>query len=750
MGSTATVNFMNRLWRIGAALAVFLCGLPWGRAEESVIAVAPPASPGASRPKVGLVLGGGGALGLAHIGVLKVLEEQRVPIDFIAGTSMGAIIAGLYASGMAPAEIQAFLERQNWNEILSDATPRRELFFRRKKEDQRYLFEMGLNWGGPKMGTGLAAGQKFNNLMQYLALRAVAVTNFNDLPIPYRAVATDLQTGAPYVLDHGNLATAMRASMAVPGIFTAVDIEGRLLVDGGVVDNLPVDVVQRMGADIIIAVDVGADADQVDPEQLKSLGGILGRTYAIAQRPGQIAMFKRAHIGIQPALAGFTASQFERVAEFVPRGAQATRAKLTEISKLGVSAADYAQFLARQRRAKPDAIQISAVTVSGNQRVSEAIIRGRIHSQPDAPFDAQEVNHDLMRVYGLDEFEQVVFRLQPGPQGASELNYAVKEKAWGPLYLKYGLHLRSDFEKDADWAMLVNLTRMSVNALGAEWRNELEFGSTQDVLSEFYQPLDTRGFIFVAPNVEYRSELQGVYQGGDRVAEYDVKKFEARLDVGVQLRQYAELRVGPMWGRARASVATGSADLPAYDENYAGWAASLIVDRQDRTLFAREGYYFETRGVFARAALGGDRDFDRVSGAVRKYLSFGDHTFTLGLQGGTSLGSDLPAYAQFTMGGPFDFAGLAENQFRGPYFGVGSLGYRYRLVELPAQLGRGIYTLARFDTGNVWQDAVDTGDLRYGGALGLGADTAIGPLYLAYGRADGGYGRWYFSLGTAF
>jgi NTE family protein len=174
------------------------------------------------------------------------------------------------------------------------------------------------------------------------------------------------------------------------------------------------------------------------------------------------------------------------------------------------------------------------------------------------------------------------------------------------------------------------------------------------------------------------------------------------------------------------------------------------VDRQDRTLFAREGYYYALRGLFARESMGSDREFDKVSLVGSQQQSFGEHTFTLGLQGGTSLGDELPGYAQFRLGGPFGFAGLAENQFRGSYLGVVSLAHRYRLLQMPSQLGRGVYTIARFDVGNVWEESVDTGDLRYGGALGIGADTAIGPLYLAYGRADGGFDQIYFSLGTAF
>ena len=703
-----------------------------------------------ARPKVGLVLGGGGALGLAHIGVLKVLEEQRIPIDFIGGTSMGSIIAGFYASGMSPDEMQSFLEGLDWDEVMSDETPRRELYFRRKRDDQRYLFEMGLNFRGPKMGTGMAAGQKFNNLLQLATLRSAAITNFDRLPIPYRAVATDLQSGTAHVLDHGNLATAMRASMAVPGAFTAVEMEGRIFVDGGIVDNLPVDVVKAMGADVVIAVDVGSDADLVDPESLKSLGGILGRTYTIAQRPEQVEQFRRADVGIQPVLAGLTASDFARVSEFVPKGEAAARGKAGDLARFSVGEEEYAEFLAKQRRAKPESIPVGEVAVTGNRRVGEGVIRGRIHSRAGEPFDERTMQLDLMRIYGIGEFEQVLFRLDPGAEGQRILRYDVKEKSWGPLYLALGLNLRSDFEQDAQWALLVNVTRRSLNALGAEWRNEIEFGSRQRILSEFYQPLHAAGVLFLAPTVEYSSETEAVYEDDAHVADYDVQKAEARLDFGIQLRRYAELRVGPVWGTGQAEVETGATNLPTFDEDYAGWRVGLIVDRQDRTLFAREGYYLQVDGVSANDDWGGDVDFDKLSGSFRKLQSFGDHTFTVGLQGGTGFGHELPGYAQFKLGGPFGFAGLAEGQFRGSYLGVASIGYSYRLLQLPAQLGKGIYAITRFDAGNVWADEFDEDDLRYGGAIGLGADLSIGPLYVAYGRADEGYDCFYFSLGTVF
>jgi NTE family protein len=725
------------------AIALVMVPLLASQAEEGTNAV---------RPKIGLVLGGGGALGFAHIGVLRVLEEARVPIDYIAGTSMGSIIGGLYACGMSPDEIESFLGSLDWNEVMSDKTPRRDLFFRRKIEDQRYLFEMGAGFGRPKMGSGMAAGQKLNNVIQYMTLRSSSITNFDNLPIPFRAVATDLESGTPYVIDHGNLSRAMRASMAVPGAFTPAKLDGHLLVDGGIVNNLPVDVAKAMGADVIIAVDVGSSGDKVEAKELRSLGAILGRTYAIAQRPEQIKNFKSADIGIQPPLLGFTASQFDGLAKIAPEGEKAAREKLGALARYSVSPEEHAKYLARQRRPAQVSIPIGKIEVIGNDRVSESSIRGRIGSQPGEPFDRQQVNRDLRRIYGIGEFEQVLFSLRPEPDGTSTLLYDTREKDWGPTYFKYGLRLQSDFEKDAQWGMLLNLTRMSINDLGGEWRNELEIGSLQDITSEFYQPLDSRGFLFVAPSAEYRSELQDVYEKDQRTAIYDVTKTVGRFDVGVQVRDYAEIRAGPFWGHVKAKVDTGTADLPEVSDELSGWNTSLIVDRQDRTVFARQGHYFRADGQFAIKGMGGDRNYDKVTLVYRGQKSIGDHTGVLGLRYGTSLDTDLPAYNQFTLGGPFGFAGLAESQFRGSEQAIASLGYRYRLVELPSALGRGIYAITRVDYGNVWEKEsdVDVSDCRTGVAVGLGVDSSMGPISLAYSLADGGYSLWYFSLGTAF
>lgn len=608
---------------------------------------------------------------------------------------------------------------------------------------------MGLGREGIKLGTGLAAGQKFNNLLQLQVQRSANITDYDQLPIPYRAVATDLQSGSAYVMDRGNLSRSMRASMAVPGAFTTVEIDGHLLVDGGIVDNLPVDVAKEMGADIIIAVDVGSASDAVDPDSLKSLTGILGRTYSIMQRPEQMEEFKKADIGIQPKLRGFTASQFSRVSEIIPPGEVAAREKLPELGKLSISEEDYAEYLKGQRRPVPVPPQLDAVEISGYSRVSERCIQGRIYTEPGMEFNAMEMQNDLMRIFGIGEFEQVLYQLDKDDDGADTLTYEVFEDPVGPLYFAVGLNLRSDFQNDAEWNILLNLTRRSINALGAEWRNDLVIGSTQALLSEFYQPLNYGGSFFIAPIFDYRSDIQDLYDDKDHIAQYNVITTEAEVDFGIQLRHHAEFRIGPVYGNGRADVEVGLAGLPSLDDDYFGPSFSLIVDREDRTYFAREGYRLLVEGIFPNEDLGGDISYDKLYTEMRKNISFNDHTAFFDLKYGTSFGTQLPGYTQFTLGGPDNFSGLARYQFRGSTLGIGSLGYRYRLHELPSSLGKGAYALTRADIGNVWAGQMNS-DLRYGATIGLGVDLNIGPLALTYGYADGGYQSVYFSLGAEF
>ncbi|MBN1674004.1 MAG: patatin-like phospholipase family protein [Kiritimatiellae bacterium] len=732
-----------------ALLGVLALGRPHAALAQGEREEAPPPR----RPRIGLVLGGGGALGIAHVGILKVLETERIPVDCIGGTSMGAIVAGLYAAGLAPEEIEKTLVGVDWWEVLKDQTPRRDLHFRRKQDDKRYLFdlELGLRGWHILAPTGLAAGQKFNNIMQTLTLSTAGIDDFDRLNIPFRAVATDAVTGKAVILDRGNLATAMRASMAVPGLFTPVAIEGRLLVDGGVVNNVPVDVVRGMGADLVIAVDVGAIKARPDARKLENVAGILSRTYAILTRPRQDAQLAQADIVILPDVSAFSAADFHRAAGIIPCGVKAAQQAAETLRRHSVSREEYDRFLRAQRRRPAGDIVVSRVVTAGNRLVDDRIVRRRIRTQPGDTLDFARLNADLARIHGLGDFQTVSYRLRPDGD-KYELNCLMREKPWGPAYLHMGLRLQSNMDNEANWQVLLNYTRTRLNPLGAEWRADLQGGSVQRLFTEFYQPLSFAGTFFVAPSIDVSDQIRDVYEDDDRIARYDVRLRQGRLDLGIQMSNHGEARAGAVVGHGKAQTDAGATALPGFDEPIGAWALQFVLDRLDNAVFARHGYLIGIEAFLAREFLGGTVYYDRVRALYDQFFTRGAHTAQVSLKGGTSLGSTLPPYDEFLLGGPFSLAGLAQDQLRGQYFAAGSLGYRYRLVKLPPSLGEGVYIGARADAGNVWgeQDDINADDLRYGLLLAIGADTVLGPAVIGWGHADGGENQAFLSLGTTF
>jgi NTE family protein len=764
--------------RMSAAIAALLAATALGAAAE-LPAQPPPPAGAAGRPKIGLVLGGGGALGISHVGVLKVLEELRIPIDYVTGTSMGSIVGGLYASGLSPDVIGNTLAAIDWGDALRDKPQREDLTFRRKQDTDRYLLgiEIGIGMDGARLPRGAASGQKLSYLLQTLTATTVTAESFDALNIPFRCVGTDIRTGEAVVLSRGNLGDSMRASMAVPGAFTPVEIQGHLLVDGGLVKNMPVDVVKEMGAEIVIAVDVvGSEAADVKVDTLPEL---LARSYTILKRPMEEVQLKNADYVVVPQLQGLTAGDFHRAAEFVPRGEAAARALSAKLSALSVPEAEYQAFLARQRRGARPAVKIREVRIEGNHRVDEREIRALIGSHAGAtaskasvlkdvgglvrtrrdesrengevPGDVATILQDINRIFGTGYFEKVAFTLEPAGD-EFDLVYKVEEKPWGPNYMHFGLQLGTDFDQESSFKFLVNLTKTNLNALGGEWRNDIVLSDRWSVKSELYQPLSFRNHFFVAPSIQAKNDLIDFYRAdGDTVyAEYRARSLGGTLDIGSQFGSYGEARFGVERGWIWPTVLTGELDLPEDTLSVGKWHASLTFDRLDQYTFPTKGYYLTILGTQGREYLGNEVDAKSLAGVYRQAFPYGRNLVGVNLRGGSALGSDLPVYDQFTLGGLQSFGGFAPGQLRGPYMGAGRLYYLYRIADFSPTMGKGIYAGAIADVGNTWQSASDVGtdDLRYAGTAVLGLDTIIGPIFLGFGYADGGHMSAYLSLGS--
>jgi NTE family protein len=703
-----------------------------------------------SRPRIGLALSGGGARGIAHVAVLEALEAQRIPIDCMAGTSMGAIVGGLYASGLSPAQIRTALLEVDWPDTFNDLPARRDLGYRRKEDDASDLIklEMGIRNGRLLLPRGLVAGQKIAFALQSLTLPAARVRDFDRLPTPFRAVATDLGTGEMVVLRSGNLADALHASMSIPGIVAPFEIDGRILGDGGLVRNLPVDVARSMGADVVIAVDVSSPL--FSPEELRSLPNITLQVTGIMTHENVEEQIKDADIAIVPELGTITATDYARADDILEAGTTAALAQPEALGRLALTDDAFREHLARARAPLSAPPRIDAVTVEGYTRVDRRIIEKRLKTRAGGPLEIQTLKSDLARIYELGDFERVDYALeQEGDR--TKLVIRTREKSWGPNYLRFGLNLRNDFQGDTDFNIISRLTMTRIDPLGAEWRSDVEVGETRRVSSEFYQPLDFSGTFFVAPSVDYANAIVGVFEGDDRIADYQTRSVSGSLALGAQLGRYGEARIGVIRGRVWARPRVGDPGLPVLDVPVAAYAGRFVVDRFDNPNFPHRGRGAGLDVYLPRRGLGSDVSYDRIQGSIVQVFGAGRHHVFMGLEGGTNLGSAIPFYDEFPVGGLFSLSGFKQGQLRGQLFGVARAGYYRRSGKLSGISGQAIYLGGWLEAGNAWATSRDvgTGDLHYAATLVIGADTFLGPLFLAYGHADGGHDAIYLSMGRS-
>ncbi|MCU0973546.1 MAG: patatin-like phospholipase family protein, partial [Burkholderiales bacterium] len=448
----------------------------------------------AGRPRIGLVLSGGGARGFAHIGVLKVLEELRVPVDCIAGTSMGAVVGGAYASGIAPNEMEKRIAKLEWDDLLVDDPGRLERPIRRRKDDFTSLWdiELGYRDGEVQLPAGTTSGYKFELFLRDLITISggVAIANFDELPVPYRAVATNLETGAMRVFEKGDLARVMRASMSVPGAFAPVQIDGQLYVDGGLVRNLPVDVARATCADVVIAVNLGTPLGKRD--QLKSVFAVALQSVNLMTELNvsqSLSTLKETDVLITPELTGISSADFVAYADAIKKGSEAARTESDRLLALQLPEPEYAVWVAARESRRSAPVPIAEIRVATDTtRVNPEVIKSELSTKPGDDFTSEALDSDLKRLFGRGDFDRVDYSLVD-EDGKRAVLINASEKAWGPNYIKFGLGLYTDFQDGQRFNLLGSYRRTWLNSLGAEWRTDAQVGFTNRFVTEFYQPL---------------------------------------------------------------------------------------------------------------------------------------------------------------------------------------------------------------------------------------------------------------------
>jgi NTE family protein len=458
------------------------------------------------RPKICLVLSGGGARGAAHVGVIKVLEELRIPIDCIAGNSMGALVGAAYASGNDVTDLEKLIDGLSTDLLFRDSPPRSEIQIRRKMEDRSLLFspEIGINsLGGDVFPRGIVSGVQIENVFRRITARGYR--DFDKLPIPYRAVATNLVTGQEVVFDKGELAAVMRASMSVPVAIAPTVVDGKLLVDGMLVDNMPVDVARSMGADIIIAVNVGTPLKT--RQELGSILGVAGQMLSILTEQNveaAKAALRPTDILISPDLGNFSTGDFDNLSAIVPTGEAAARKMTDQLSKLSLSPEEYALYRKGiPELAPPDLRPVDEIRFNKMKNVNPEYALSLMNTEPGKPLDQRVLDQDMRRIYGTGDFEHVGYNISDD-QGQHILTVNAEEKSWGPNYVRFGLGLNSDFKGDSNFNVQVRHRKTWLDSLGAELTTDFQIGQTNMVRSEFFQPLDNGHHFFVAPSVSYK------------------------------------------------------------------------------------------------------------------------------------------------------------------------------------------------------------------------------------------------------
>ncbi len=436
------------------------------------------------RPRIGLVLSGGGARGAAHIGVLKVLEELHVPIDYIAGTSMGSIVGGSYASGNTIDQMLIDISTIKTADLATDAPPRQDIAFRRKQDDLKNYIgpELGARGGSLLLPKGVVTGVGLEAMLRDLA-KVKGSIDFDRLPIPFRAVATDLATGKMVVFRSGDLAAVMRASMSVPGAIAPAELDGKMLVDGGLTRNLPVDVARDMGADVVIAVNLGTPL--MRPDQINSLLGVTGQMINILTEQNvqaSLASLKPSDILILPELGDYSAGDFDHMPDTVSIGEAAARKVAAQLSRYSLppKAVCGAPAPADGSGRPPTPDRCDEIRVEGLHRVNPKVVIEEMQTQAGKPLDTKVIDADMRRIYGRGDFEHVGYHLIEEP-GKRILVVDAVEKSWGPDYLRFGLALSSDFEGDAYFNVLASYRRTWLNSLGGEWRNDVQFGQATTI-----------------------------------------------------------------------------------------------------------------------------------------------------------------------------------------------------------------------------------------------------------------------------
>jgi NTE family protein len=701
------------------------------------------------RPRIGLVLGGGGARGAAHIGVLEVLEKLRVPVDCVAGTSMGALVAGAYAAGLNPGTMRAEMARADWVDMFQDNPVYSELNYRNKELSKRFLpgSETGIGSDGARYQTGVVAGQKIKLFFNRLVRAQMGEPQIQSLPLPLSIIATDIGNGERVVFRDGSLTKAMRASMSVPGLMAPVSHQGRKLVDGGLVDNVPIgEVRERCQAEVVIAVNVGSPLLQ--PDEVGSLLSVSAQMVNILTEQNvsqSLARLKPDDIYIKPDLQGIGAGDFQRNAETADRGRQAAEAVADRLRRFAVSTADYAAWRRGIDLAERSAPRVDEIEIAGLRRVNPAAVERHIGLSADRTMDVDALDKGLLRTYGDGYYENVDYSLMT-TRDRNILRVTPVEKSWGPDYLRFGVSLESNFNRESSYSLRAAYHKTWLNSLGGQLVGVGEIGRRASLGLDLYQPVDAQQQFFVEAGVTHSNEAKGIYQNDLRLADFRDSRTVAMLGGGMNVGLLGQIRAGWRATRSELTLDTGLPRFPITgSQRYGGWLASLDFDQRDRL-------YSATRGWASRVSYFSSPadEYSKLSVDLRTAYPLGSLVLAGRMSYQGALRGSLPFYDAASLGGFLNLSGFAQGQLQGDDIRYAQIRAEKIIGTLPLGLRGDMRVGLALEAGKIGQPYTETQRTGWlnSTTLFVGGETPLGPVYFGYGYSTSGSSNLYLFLGT--
>ena len=706
--------------------------------------------PPKGRLTVGVALEGGGALGQAHIGVLKYFEEHHIPIDYLAGTSMGGLVGGLYATGKSSEQLTQLVKTADWDLLLGGETPYEDLSFRRK-EDARDIpnsIEIGLKQG-PTLPPGLNTGQQVTLLIDRETLPYSSIKSFDDLPIPFRCVSTELVSGTAYVFKSGSLSDAMRATMSIPGVFAPVRRDNQIFVDGGMVDNLPTDVVRKMGADVVIGVHL-----QISPataKEIQSAFGILGRSVALIIAETEIRGMEGADLMVKADVQKYSTLDYAKSNELMAIGYSAAQEKAALLKPFELDEAAWADYLKEKEsrvRTKIGVPQfVRVVGVEGDSRINMEKFLSPLAGKP---VDTKELDQLLTRLVGVGRYGSITYDLIED-NGKTGLLVRVNEKSYAPPTLRPGFEINGTQPDIVTFTFASRITAMDVAGFRSEWRTDFSFGETYGLRSELYRPFQPFGKWFFTPIAGASRGAFYIYNHNNPKAVYRLDRAEGEFDVGYGISRFSEVRVGYEGGYADASLRLGTPDFNSYSGNIAALHARYIIDHTNEPVIPTQGYYLQSNFYYYNQFPNARQAFPtlEINAQYFQQVFKRDSIFIIG-SGGSTFGYHNTGVPQFFLGGVGRLTAYGLNELLGNQYFVGRVGYLKKVFTLPPFVGRDVYVIGYGEVGKMYNDPLGAPKLSGDGAAGLLADTALGPMFIGGSVGDTGHSKWFFQLGRVF